>query len=344
MEGRQPVRVLQVVGPHNDLPTAAYGGSERIVESLAVEMPSLGVEMTTFSVGTAKLPGRVAYHFDTAQTTWDRFDDVIQAGKAFAMAREFDVIHYHDVFGAPFASLSPVPLVTTLHSYAAGGNPLEKFVDGFPDANYVTVSASQRSLCSHLRVVATVPNCIPEDIVHEEFRAGTGGSYLVHLGRMCADKGTDLAVRLAREAGIPLVLAGPVFHPDVEFFAREIKPHIDGVAVTYVETVDGADKVQLLRNALAMVSPGRWNEPFGLSMVEAMAVGTPVLAYRAGSLPEVVDDGVTGFVEDDMPAMLARLDKVRVLDRGRCAATARERFSPCVMAASYLEVYRTLID
>ncbi|MER8072282.1 glycosyltransferase [Streptomyces sp. NPDC094034] len=337
------MRVLQVVGPHIELPTGAYGGSERIVESLAVEMPSLGVEMTTFSVGTTTLPGDVAFHFDTAQTTWDRFDDVIQAGKAFAMAQDFDVIHYHDVFGTPFASLSPVPFVTTLHSYAAGGNPLEKFVDAFPDANYVTISASQRSLCSHLRVVATVPNCIPEDVVHEDVRSGTGGSYLVHLGRMCADKGTDLAVRLAREAGIPLVLAGPVFSPDVEFFAREIKPHIDGAAVTYIESVAGADKVQLLRGALAMVSPGRWNEPFGLSMVEAMALGTPVVASRAGSLPEVVDDGVTGFVADDVPAMLACLDRVRVLDRGRCAATARERFSPRVMAANYLEVYRRLV-
>jgi glycosyltransferase involved in cell wall biosynthesis len=336
------VRVLQVIGPHLELPTAGYGGSERIAHSLAVELPALGVELTTFSVGTSSLPGGLAYHFDGPQTTWDRFDDVIQAGKAFALARDFDVIHYHDVFGAPFASISPTPLVTTLHSYAGEANPLEKYVDAFPDAGYVTVSENQRRLCAHLRVLATVPNCVPEDVVHEEPRTTPGGSYLVHLGRLCAGKGTDLAVRLARDTGIPLVLAGPVFDPDTEFFAREIAPHIDGRDISHLESVTGADKVALLRDALAMLAPGRWNEPFGLAFIEAMAVGTPVLASRAGSLPEVVEHGKTGLLADDLDGMRTQLDHIPSLDRATCAATARARFSPRATAATYLDVYRAL--
>lgn len=323
-----------------------------MVESLAVELPSLGVDVTTFSVGTSTLPGEVAFHFAEAQaavskrvqSSWSRVSDVVQAAKAFELAGKFDLVHNHTDYGIPFAAVSDTPTVTTLHGFAGTGNHLEQIVNHFPDANYVTISASQRALCPHLRVVATVPNCIPEDMIQEEVRATGEGTYLVHLARVSAAKGTDVAVRVAKGLGIPLVIAGPIFRSATPFFEQEIAPHVDGEAVKYVETVTGAAKATLLRDALATLVPVQWQEPFGLNAVESMAVGTPIVAFRRGALPEVVDEGVTGFVVDDIPAMQESVERTRAIDRAECAARARARFSRRAMARSYHEVYERLLS
>ncbi|MFE4367920.1 glycosyltransferase family 4 protein [Streptomyces sp. NPDC056835] len=345
------VRVLQVLGPHVNVPPVVYGGTERVAESLAVELTGLGVEVTTFSVGTSSPTGRLAFHFEEPRTSsgkngkasWDRVDDVIQAGKAFAMSGDFDVVHNHTEYGVPFAGICNTPTVTTLHGYAAEGTGLERIVNNFPDAGYVTISERQRSLCPHLRVLATVPNCIPEDVVGAKARATPGGAYLVHLARISAAKGSDLAIEAARSAGIPLVLAGPVFRSDKEFFESKIKPYLDGVSVDYVGVVSGEAKTSLLRDALATLAPIQWDELFGLSIVESMAVGTPVIAFRKGAFPEVVEESVTGFVVDDVRAMRAAIEQVGALDRGLCAAAARGRFAPSAMAKSYVQVYERLL-
>ncbi|MFI2710823.1 glycosyltransferase [Micromonospora sp. NPDC018662] len=343
------LRVLQVIGPHVEVPPKAYGGSERVVESLAVHLPSVGVEVTTFTVGSSRVPGATAAHFPepparvdrNGDRFWDRTDDLIQVGKAFELAAGVDVVHLHTEYGLPFAALSPVPVVSTLHSYAGEGGGLERLVDSFPQVPYVAISERQRGLCRHLNVVATIPNCIPQDVLDTSPHDRPGGDpYLLFLGAIDERKGPDRAVEVARALDRRILLAGPVSRSNRAWFDRRIAPHVDGRRVDYLGDVGGADKRRLLSGAAALLSPVRWQEPFGLVAVEAMAAGTPVVATREGALAEIVEDGITGFTVRDPADLTEAARRAMTIDRRRCAAHARARFDPVRMARAYAEVYR----
>lgn len=348
-DGQDDVKVLQVAGPYLPVPPDGYGGSERVVDTLARELPALGIDLTTFTVGTSRTAGRIDYFFPREQAAadeagviarWDDADVNIQAGKAFARAHEYDFVHNHLSRGVIFSEACRTPMLTTLHSYAATGSTSDRIFASFPESNYVAISESQRRLAGHLNVIDTVPNPIPAEIWAAPPQVTDKGDYLLFLGRLSPLKGAETAIDLARRAGLPIVVAGAVFGSDRDYFDAVIRPRLASPGVEYVDNAAGPAKIALVSNARATIVPSRWNEPFGLSAIESMALGTPAVVALRGALPELVEDGVTGLVVENFEEEPAVLDRIDGLDRAVVAERSRRRFAPARAARAYVELYR----
>jgi glycosyltransferase involved in cell wall biosynthesis len=263
---------------------------------------------------------------------------------------EFDVVHSHlDYFGYPLARASTRPVVTTLHGRLdlPEQKPLYRH---FSDVPLVSISDAQRRPVPDANWMATVYHGI--DLGEFTFNPEMGG-YLVFLGRISPEKGLDTAIRVARRVGVPLLIGArmplphlhdPNVRADWEYWENEVQPLLEGRQVELLGQVAGKDKDELLRNAAALLFPIRWPEPFGLVMVEAMACGTPVLALRDGSVPELIEDGVTGFIRDTEDELVDAVSRLCELNRGRCRAEAVRRFSPAAMGDAYECVYRQLLE
>jgi glycosyltransferase involved in cell wall biosynthesis len=261
---------------------------------------------------------------------------------------EFDVIHSHlDYWGFPLARHAPVPIVTTLHGRLDLAE-LQPLYRQFAQVPLISISDAQREPVAWANFVRTIYHGIELDDL--TFRAERG-SYLAFLGRIAPEKGLDTAIRVANQAGQLLRIAArkPLRHggdasvrADRHHYQHEILPLLDRKSTRFVGEVDGADKDRFLGNAAALLFPIRWPEPFGLVMVEALACGTPVIAFRQGSVPEVIEHGVTGFICDDVDAMVEAIGHIGEIDRARCRKVAEERFSPARMADDYMRVYEEL--
>jgi glycosyltransferase involved in cell wall biosynthesis len=258
-------------------------------------------------------------------------------------AHEFDLIHSHiEHLGFPFTRLTDVPVVSTLH----GRQDIpasHRIFRLYPEASLVSISESQRNPLRHLNLnwVGTVYNGIDCDLF--TFNP-TPGDYLVFIGRISPEKRPDRAIEIARQVGMPLKIAAKVDQFDQEYFESKIKPLLDSPQFEFIGEVDDAGKDELLRGAYATLFPIDWPEPFGLTMVESMACGTPVIAMRHGSVPEVMIDGVTGFICNSVDEMIAAVPRVSDLDRAACRRHVKARFSAQAMASGYEKVYRTLLD
>lgn len=347
------MRVLHILGPHNEVPTTGYGGTERVVEALVTHQLAAGLDVGTFTVGTSRVPGRRHWHFPEVpqrldghgRSHWDFTDDVVHVAKAMAASSDYDVVHNHTEFALPLLDLYPVPALTTLHSYSGSGSPLDRLVEAFPDTPGVAISAAQRALLpSANKVIATVHNPMPLEMCDVPVRVGPGAPTVVFLGYVTRYKGPDIAVRAAAAAGRPMIVAGPVSSSNRAFFDQDIAPMLDGDRSRWIGEVAGQDKIDLLRDAAVLICPVRWNEPFGLTALEAMAVGTPVVALRRGGLAETVEDGITGVLVDDEDDLPAAIDRAAALDREQCARQARQRFAPEHAAAAYQRLYADLVD
>lgn len=345
------MRVLHILGPHVALPAARYGGVERVVEALVSRQVKAGLDVGTFTVGSSQLPGWLHWHFPQAplrhdadgRRYYDRADDIVHAARALAIATDYDVVHNHTEFALPMLASSAVPAVTTLHSYSASDSGLDRLVEAFPDAPTVAISESQRHLLSPPNhVVDTIHNPLPIEIHNASPRYQNGSRTVAFLGAISRDKGADIAVRAARLAGRTLVVAGPVSRSNRGFFDREVAPLLDGDRALWAGEVGGRKKVELLRDAAVLLCPVRWQEPFGLAAIEAMALGTPVAALRRGALTEIVEDGVTGCLVDNPDDLPDALVRAADLDRAQCANRARERFHPDRAATTYSHIYRAL--
>jgi glycosyltransferase involved in cell wall biosynthesis len=328
------------------VPPRLYGGTERVVSVLTEEMVRRGHQVTLFASGdsetTAELVPCCPQGLRLDPTVRDTVAyTLVELGEVYEYAREFDVIHNHvDYFAFPFARLTTTPTVSTVHGRL--DLPEVRQVYGrFQDQPLVSISHSQRAPLPHGNWVGTVYNGI--DLTRFHFRAEPG-DYLVFLGRISPEKRPDRAIEIARDLGMRLVLAAKVGAADQEYFEHAIAPMIrECNLVEYVGEVHDQAKDAILGGAYAYLFPIDWPEPFGLTMVEAMATGTPVVAYRAGSVPEVVLDGVTGFVCDTFHALLEAVDQVGTLDRGACRAHVEKCFSPAAMAIGYEQVYDRLL-
>lgn len=347
------MRVLHVLGPHNEVPPAGYGGTERVVEALVTHQVAAGLDVGTFTVGSSRVPGRRHWHFPEVPQRldgqgrghWDFTDDVVHVAKAMAVAADYDVVHNHTEFALPLLDIYPVPALTTLHSYSGSGGSLDRLVEAFPDTPGVAISDTQRALLpSANRVVGTVHNPLPLEMCDVPVRVGPGAPTVVFLGYVSRSKGPDIAVRAATAAGRPVIIAGPVSSSNRPYFDDDIAPLLDGDRSRWIGEVGGQDKIDLLRDAAVMICPVRWNEPFGLTAVEAMAVGTPVVALRRGGLAETVEDGITGVVVDDPDDLPAAIDRAAGLDRDQCAQRVRQRFAPEHAAAAYQRLYADLME
>jgi glycosyltransferase involved in cell wall biosynthesis len=256
-------------------------------------------------------------------------------------AAEFDVIHFHiDQFQFPLFRAIAGRTVTTLHGRQDLPD-LKPLYSGFSDMPLVSISNAQRRPVANANFVATVPHGLPLDL-YQSVQNPRGG-YLAFVGRIAPEKGVDRAIAIARSIGIPLKIAAKVDAVDEVYFREQIVPLLGYPSVEFIGEIDDKQKNAFLGEALALLFPIEWPEPFGLVMIEAMACGTPVLAFAAGSVPEVIDSGVTGMVVDSMQAAIAALPHVISLDRSAVRRRFEERFSATRMAQDYVSLYMHLL-
>jgi len=266
---------------------------------------------------------------------------MIELGKVSARAREFDIIHNHvDYLALPTARQTETPMVTTLHGRLDLPELQDVYAE-FSEQYLVSISNAQRRPLCHARWLTTVYNGI--DLRHFTLREGSG-DYLAFLGRISPEKGVDRAIKIAQAVDMPLRIAAKVDPVDQEYFMAKIKPMLRDPRVEYIGEIDETHKDEFLGNALAYLFPINWPEPFGMTMIETMACGTPVIAMRHGSVPEVVVDGRTGFICRSMAEMIASVQKIDRLDRRACRVHVAQRFSVERMADGYEAAYRRVLE
>jgi glycosyltransferase involved in cell wall biosynthesis len=334
------MRVAQIAPPWIPVPPVTYGGTELMVAGLIRGLQARGVEVWLFSSGDSRLEVPQYGHF--LQSFWppDKFSENLHLSHAFARLRQQppQVIHSHLENAGGFWALAPsAPLVITIHTPLF---PMKRdYLLSFPQVHLVAVSAFQaRQLEGHPRL-HLIPHGL--DLADYPFQAAKE-DFLLFLGRIYPDKGLHTAIRLARETGERLLIAGPVFEPDRPYFDREIRDRIDGEQIVYLGPADHARKVDLLKRARALVLPLEVDETFGLVMLEAMACGTPVLAYARGAVPEVVVQGKTGFTVRTYRELRDSLRGLAGLDPHRSRAHVELNFSQDRMVAAYLELYEEM--
>jgi glycosyltransferase involved in cell wall biosynthesis len=256
-------------------------------------------------------------------------------------AGQFDVIHAHvDWLHLPVLTRSGVPFLTTIHNRLDLPGPSE-LIRAFPKARFVSISDNQRIPVPHANWSGTVYHGLPANLFRPSFERG---SYLAFLGRFTAEKGPEAAIRIARAAGMPLRIAAKIPRAETGYFKRHIEPAVDGKDIHLIGEVDERGKQPFLSEAAALLFPINWPEPFGLVMIEAMACGTPVIAYRAGSVPEVVDHGVTGFIVDTEEEAIKAVKDIALLDRRQVRARFEKRFTANLMARAYEFHYERLFQ
>ncbi|PRY92999.1 glycosyltransferase involved in cell wall biosynthesis [Hasllibacter halocynthiae] len=342
------MRIAQVAPLAESVPPSLYGGTERVVSWLTEELVRLGHDVTLFASGDSRTAARLHASVPKALRLQPHIVDHsvyngILLGDVADRAEEFDVIHSHlDVVGMPLLRSLAAPTLHTLHG-RLDLDDLKPFYERFPDEPLVSISDHQRL---HLPVdvnwAGTVLHGLPEDEL--PFRAEPDG-YLAFLGRISPEKRPDRAIEIAARSGIPLKIAAKVDRVDREYWETMIEPlirHHRGL-VEYVGEVGGRDKADFLGGASALLFPIDWPEPFGLVMIEAMACGTPVLAWRNGSAPEVLEDDVTGVLVEEMSGALAAVERVLRIDRQGVRAAFEKRFSARRMAEEYVRLYERLV-
>ena len=322
------------------VPPRHYGPWERVVSLLTEGLVERGIDVTLFatadSVTAAQLDAVCPRPFNEDPSLEPKVWECLHIANAFEKSGRFDIIHNHfDFLPLSYTGLVATPVVTTIHGFSSDRiRPAYRRYDG--RTSYVSVSDSDRD--PELHYVATVYHGIDLAEFTARDRPGRG---LVFLGRIHPDKGVDKAIAVAKATDLPLVIAGIVH--DREYFDREVAPHLDGDRIRYVGSVGPEDRDELLGSALALLHLIEFAEPFGLSMIEAMACGTPVIGRRRGSVAEVIDEGVTGFVVEDVADAIEAVRRVRDLDRAAIRARAAERFSRDRMVDDYIRVYETVL-
>jgi glycosyltransferase involved in cell wall biosynthesis len=341
----KPLRIAQVAPLHESVPPRLYGGTERVVSYLTEELVRQGHRVTLFASGDSTtsavlVPGcERALRLDPRRPAVGALHTVM-IEEVFKRAATFDIIHCHtDSMHFPLARRSPVPVVTTLHGRLdlAG---LDKLHREFLDLPLVSISDSQREPLPWAGWTATVHHGLPASLHVPTY---TPGSYLAFLGRISPEKGVDRAIAIAQRSNVPLRIAAKVDDADREYFATVIKPLVSRPLVQFVGEINETEKTTFLGGALALLFPIDWPEPFGLAMIEAMACGTPVIAFRRGSVPEVVDAGSSGFIVESIEEAVEAVGMARRLDRRGVRTRFEQRFSAERMALSYSEVFSKVI-
>jgi len=340
------MRVAQISPLMERVPPRLYGGTERIVSYLTEELVRLGHEVTLFasgdSVTAAELVpfGRQALRLDPSVRD-PLAHYMIMLDRVRARAEEFDILHFHiDYLHFPLMRMIRRPSITTLHGRLDLPDLQPLFAE-FSDMPVVSISDSQRRPLPQAKWVATVLHGIPQTLYRLDRK---GGDYLAFLGRISPEKRPDRAIEIARRAGIPLKIAAKVDKADQEYFDTAIRPLLDGPGVEFVGEIGDAEKQAFIGGARALLFPIDWPEPFGLVTIEAMACGTPLVAWPCGSMPEIVDPGVTGWLVDSIDAAVEAVQRgVDQLDRAVVRQRFEQRFTVERMARRYLAVYETVV-
>jgi glycosyltransferase involved in cell wall biosynthesis len=337
----RPLRIGIISSVAHRTPPISYGPWEQVASTLTEGLVALGHEVTLFATTAsrtaARLLGVTVHGYEEDATVEPKVVESLHIAQAFERAAEFDVLsNQFDFLPLTYSRLTTTPMVTTIHGFSS-----EKIVPvyaAYDDiAHYVSISDSDR------HPALTYDATIHHGIALEQFSFRPDlGSYLLFLGRIHPHKGTHLAIEVAKAAGIPLVIAGIV--QDEEYFARSVAPHLDEHNVQYVGAVEPAERDALLGGALALLHLISFTEPFGLSVVESLATGTPVIAYPLGSMPEILTDGVTGFLVHDVAAATAAVQQIGELARVACRAEVERRFTAERMVADYAALFGRVVS
>lgn len=341
------MRIAQVAPLWERVPPPAYGGIELVVGLLTDELVRRGHEVTLFASGDSITLAKLeAIHPQALRLDPDVKEygiyEMLHLSQIYDRADEFDVIHSHMGCAAlPYAKLVKTPTIHTLHGVFTPDN--RKLFSYAKDQSYVSISNTQRDPSLELNCVATVYNGIDVNS-HQFFPQADQPPYLAFLARMSPEKGPHHAITIAKATGLPLKMAGKIDPVDVEYFETEIRPLVDGEQIQFLGEANHAQKNQLMGRAIATLCPITWREPFGLVMVESMAAGTPVIAMRLGSTPEIVRPGISGFLGDSVEECIAAIAQIHTIDRSACRDYVSRRFGVQQMVDGYEDVYQKLIS
>ncbi len=340
------MRIAQVSPLWESVPPKLYGGTERIVSYITEELVAMGHDVTLFASGDSETSAKLeaicpqALRLNTGIFNRDA-PLIMQQERALGVSGNFDIVHSHlDFLGFPVARRNAVPMVTTLHG-RLDLPELEPVFREFIEMPLVSISASQRRPLPWANWAGTIHHGLPRNLYN--FHPKSEG-YLAFLGRISPEKRPDQAIEIAKRSGIPLKMAAKVDPADRVYYEAAVEPLLNHPLIEFVGEISDAEKNDFVGNAVALVCPYDWPEPFGLVLIEALACGTPVLAYRRGSIPEIIDHGVTGFVCETVEEMVEAVGQVPLLERRRCRAAFDERFTADRMARDYVALYERILE
>ena len=338
------MRIAEVAPLIESVPPKHYGGTERIVSYLTEELVRSGHEVTLFASGDSVTAAKLIAPVPRSLRKNERCKDpmareLVLIDHVIDRAAEFDVIHFHTGYiHFPVCRYLSVPYVTTLHG-RLDTHDLVAVYERFRDLPFISISDSQRAPISGADWEATIYHGLPTDL----FRFYPDrGDYLAFLGRISPEKGPERAIEIAKRVDMPLKMAAKVDRADRRYFKQVVEPLLNDPHVEWVGEITDKQKNEFLGNAYALLFPIDWPEPFGLVMIEAMACGTPVIAYPHGSVPEVIDEGKTGFIANDLDSAAEAVRRVPELDRRVCRSVFETRFTANRMADDYLKVFEQM--
>lgn len=340
------MKVAQIAPLYESVPPKYYGGTERIVSYLTEELVRLGHDVTLFASGDSTTTATLYPVVDQALRLNQHCQDplahhVVMLGKLAKLAADFDIVHFHiDYLQFPLIRMLDAPSVTTMHG-RLDISDLAAVFRFFTDLPITSISNDQRAPLPFANWQATVYHGLPSNL-YTYYPRSSG--YLAFLGRISPEKRVDRAIEIAVRAGMELRIAAKIDKVDQDYFDEKIEPLLRHPLVHFVGEIGEKEKNDFLGGADALLFPIDWPEPFGLVMIEAMACGTPVIAYRRGSVPEIVRDGETGFIVDDLNQATTAVQRIDQISRRRCRDEFEERFSANRMADKYVEVYQALIE
>jgi glycosyltransferase involved in cell wall biosynthesis len=340
------MRIAQVSPLYESVPPKLYGGTERVVSFLTEELVQQGHEVTLFASGDSVTKARLVASCERSLRLDPECVDqlahhILMLEQVIQQADSFDIIHFHiDYLHFPLSRRYGMLNVTTLHGRLDIPDLVPLYRE-FREMPLISISNSQREPLSWVNWLGTVYHGLPVDLYTAREQPG---EYLAFLGRISPEKRVDRAIEVAKRVNMPLKIAAKVDPADEEYFQEEIKPLLDHPLIEYVGEVGEGEKGEFLRNAYALLFPINWPEPFGLVMIEAMACGTPVIAYEHGAVPEVLHDGETGFIVHDLEETVQAVERVDTINRGQCRRVFEERFSASRMARDYVALYEHMLE
>ena len=340
------MRIAQVPPLAESVPPKLYGGTERVVSWLTEELIALGHDVTLFASGDSVTRGKlvpiVPRALRLSRPRPEPLPAYAQQLDALAeAARSFDILHCHiDWVHLPLVNRLGIPHLTTIHNRVDTPD-LPPVIDRFRQAPLISISDHHRTPLPSANWLGTVYHGMPIDELTPSYAPG---NYLAFLGRMTQEKGPEAAIRMAKAAGQPLHIAAKIPRSETRYYKERLLPSIDSEHIKLLGELNDERKGDLLRGASALLFPIDWPEPFGLVMIEAMACGTPVIAFRCGSVPEVIDQGVSGFIVENEEEAVAAIKRIGELDRRRVRATFEQRFTAKRMAQDYIRHYESLLN
>jgi glycosyltransferase involved in cell wall biosynthesis len=342
------VNIAQIAPLYEAVPPRLYGGTERVVAHLCDALVELGHDVTLFATSEARTRAQLvavrdqAMRLDSAQLKSDLAAHLTLLYEVRRRARQFDILHFHiDMLHFPMFEPQAHKCVTTLHG-RLDLKDLPEVYARWSNFGLVSISDHQRAPLRHANWLRTIGHGVP--LEQFPFNPHPRGDYLAFLGRVSPEKRPDVAIRLAQQARHRLLLAAKVDAVDRDYFETTVRPLLGDPLIEFIGEIGDAQKAQFLGNASALLFPINWPEPFGLVMIEAMACGTPVIAWNCGSVAEIVEPGVSGFIVNSEQEALAAIARIATLDRRRVRAAFERRFTATGMAGAYLEVFARLLE